>query len=82
MIRAVVHRGRVETSEPLPEEWEGLEVQLVPLTPDDPVPNLEEFLAAHEALGPMEYEPGEREQTAAAQAEQKRMGRADHPSTS
>jgi hypothetical protein len=36
------------------------------MTPDDPLPDLEERLAALHALGPMEFEPGEREQIALA----------------
>jgi hypothetical protein len=38
-------------------------VKTVPLTPDDPIPDLEERLAALDALGPMEFEPGEWELT-------------------
>ena len=33
----------------------------VPLTPDDPLPDLERCLADLHDLGPMEYLPGERE---------------------
>jgi hypothetical protein len=38
-----------------------LPVKIVPLTPDDPLPDLEGRLAALHALGPMEWEPGEKE---------------------
>jgi hypothetical protein len=69
MIRARVHQGRVEIQEPLPEEWEGRFVKILPLTPDDPLPDLEERLAALESLGPTEYEPGEREIAARLLAE-------------
>ena len=61
MIQARIHEGRIEAQEPIPEEWEGQLVGIVPLTPDDPMPNLDARLAALHALGPMEYEPGERE---------------------
>jgi hypothetical protein len=64
MIQARIHGGRVETIDPLPEEWEGQLVKVLPLTPDDPIPDLEARLAALKALGPMEFEPGEREAAA------------------
>jgi hypothetical protein len=38
-------------------------VKILPLTPDDPMPDLEERLAALRALGPMEFDPGEWELT-------------------
>lgn len=50
MIRARVRQGRVEPQEPIPEEWEGQSVKIVPLTPDDPLPDLEERLAALQTL--------------------------------
>ncbi len=36
-------------------------VQLSPLTPEDPIPDLDERLAELRALGPMEFDPGEQE---------------------
>ncbi len=75
MILARVQQGRVEIQEPIPEEWEGQTVKILPLTPDDPHPDLEEHLAALKALGPMKYEPGERELAAKALAEQDRLSR-------
>ena len=60
MIWARVRKGRIETQEPIRKEWEGQSVKVVPGTPDDPLPDLEERLAALAALGPMEFEPGER----------------------
>jgi hypothetical protein len=36
MIRARVHEGRVEPEDPIPEEWEGQSVKIIPMTPDDP----------------------------------------------
>jgi hypothetical protein len=76
MIQARVQQGRIEVQEPLPREWEGRLVMITPLTPDDPVPDLEERLAALRALGPMEFEPGEEQTSAAALAELDRLGRA------
>jgi len=64
MIQARIHHGRLEVQDPIPEEWEGLMVKILPLTPDDPLPDLEQRLSALHALGPMEFEPGEREQIA------------------
>jgi hypothetical protein len=76
VIRARIQQGRVELQGPIPEEWEGQLVKLLPLTPDDPLPNLEEWLAALHALGLMEFEPGEREQIAGALQELDRMSKA------
>jgi hypothetical protein len=76
MIRALVRKGRVEPQDPIPDEWEGQTVKIVPLTPDDPIPDLEERLAAFHALGPMEYDPGEREAIEQILAEQDRISRA------
>jgi hypothetical protein len=46
------------------------------MTPDDPIPHLEERLAALHALGPVEYDPGEREAIEQLLAEQDRISRA------
>jgi hypothetical protein len=75
MIRAWVHEGQIEPQDPIPEEWEGQSVKIVPLTPDDPQPDLEERLARLKALGPMEFEPGEQELAARLLAEQDRLSR-------
>jgi hypothetical protein len=61
MLRARIHHGRVEVQDPIPKDWEGQPVKILPLTPEDPLPDLEERLAALAALGAMEFEPGERE---------------------
>jgi hypothetical protein len=66
LIQARIHQGHIEVQEPIPEEWEGQLVKIVPMTPDDPLPDLEDRLAALHAMGPMEFEPGERELIAAA----------------
>ena len=46
------------------------------MTPDDALPTLEEHLAALHAMGPMEFEPGERELIASAMAELDRISKA------
>lgn len=77
MIRAQIRQGRLEIQDPIPEEWEGQAVKILPMTPDDPLPDLEERLAALQALGPMEFEPGERELAADLLVEQDRLSRSD-----
>ncbi len=62
MVLGRVHQGRIELTSSVPESWEGQMVKVAPSTPDDPLPDLEARLAALHALGPMEYEPGEREE--------------------
>jgi hypothetical protein len=36
-------------------------VKILPTTPDDPMPGLEEWLAELHGMGPMEFDPGEHE---------------------
>ncbi len=60
MIQARINRGRIEVQEPIPEQWEGQLVKIIPLTPDDPQPELEGRLCALEKLGPVEFDPDER----------------------
>lgn len=69
-------KAGVELQEPVPDEWEGQSVKIVPMTPDDPIPDLEERLAALHALGPMEFDEGERENIERCLAEQDRLSRA------
>ncbi len=76
MIQARIHQGRVEVQDPIPQEWEGQVVKILPMTPDDPLPGLEERLAALHAMGPMEFEPAERELVAGALAELDRLSKA------
>jgi hypothetical protein len=76
MLHARIHQGRVEVQDPIPPEWEGQLVKIVPLTPDDLLPDLEACLAALHALGPMEFEPGERERIAGNLAELDRLSKA------
>jgi hypothetical protein len=47
------------------------------MTPDAPLPDLEERLAALVALGPMEYDLGEREEANRLLAEQDRVSRVE-----
>jgi hypothetical protein len=76
MIKGRIHQGCIEVQDPIPEEWEGQMVKILPMTPDDPLPALEERLAALHAMGPMEFEPAERELMAGALAELDRISRA------
>ena len=45
------------------------------LTPDDPLPDLEARLRKLHALGPMEFDPGEREAIAVALSEMDRLSK-------
>lgn len=60
MVHAIIQNGHVEVQEPIPEAWEGQNVKIVPLTPDDPMPDLEARLAALHQLGPVELDAEER----------------------
>jgi hypothetical protein len=60
MIQARIQQGRIEAQEPIPAQWEGQLVKVVPLTPDDLLLDLEVQLAILEKLGPVEFEPEER----------------------
>jgi hypothetical protein len=76
MIHARIHQGRIEVQDPIPEEWEGQLVKILPMTPDDPLPELEEWLAALHTMGPMEFDPGEREKIVSALKELDCMSKA------
>ena len=75
MIIARIHNGRVEAQDPIPSAWEGHMVKIMPLTPDDPLPDLEEWIAAMDAQGPMEYDPGEKEMIEKELAEMGRISK-------
>jgi hypothetical protein len=75
MLQARIHQGHVEVQDPIPKEWEGMMVHIVPFAPDDPQPRLEESLAVLEKLGPTEFEPGERELIGEALGEMDRLSR-------
>lgn len=75
MIHGVIQDGKILPLDPLPQEWiEGLEVviEAAPGTAGDERIQIEEWFAAFEALGPAQYEPGERE------AIDRFMSEADH----
>ena len=76
MIHARIHEGRIEVQDPIPDEWEGQFVKILPMTPDDPMPDLEVWLVALHGMGPMEFEPGERELISGALAELDRVSKA------
>src|SRR5437870_3827061 len=61
MIVGRVEHGHIQLAAALPAEWEGQTVKIAPCTPDDTLPDMERRLAALHALGPMEFEHGERE---------------------
>ena len=50
-------------------------MKVLPLSPDDPIPDLEESLAALQALGPAEFDAGERECMVEMLGEMDRLGR-------
>ena len=75
MLDARIDQGRVVIEGPIPKEWEGQRVKILPLTPDDPTPDLEERLAVLHALGPMDIEPGEGELADQGLAEMNRLSR-------
>lgn len=75
MIQALVQQGRIEPHDPIPDSWEGQWVKIEPLTPEDPLPDLEQRLAALHELGPMEFEQGEHEKIARERAELDRISR-------
>ncbi len=56
-LRARISQGNVEIQDPIPREWEGLQVKIVPLTPDEPLADLEERLTFLQALGPSNTNP-------------------------
>lgn len=62
MVFGRIQHGQIELAAALPEAWEGQLVRIEPCTPDDALPDLEQRLAELLALGPMEFEPGEREE--------------------
>lgn len=75
MVQARIREGRVELQEPIPAEWEGQLVKILSMTPDDPFPDLEEWLAELRVLGPMEFDPDERESIAATLADLDRISK-------
>jgi hypothetical protein len=62
MVHAIIQNGQLEIEDPIPDTWEGQRVKIEPLTPDDPLPDLEARLAALHKLGPVELDADERAQ--------------------
>ena len=75
MIVGRVEHGQIQLAAALPAEWEGHTVKIEPCTPDDALPDLEGRLAALHALGPMEFEQGEREKNEQAIAAMNALSR-------
>ncbi len=64
MIHGVIQNGTILPLDPIPQEWsEGVEVviEAAPRAAADERARIEQWFAALEALGPAQYEPGERE---------------------
>ena len=85
-IQARIRNGQIELDEAIPADWEGCPVKITTMTPDDPIPDLEDRLAVLHALGPMELDAAERAAGAAAlselntlsKAEMQAIGRGEH----
>ncbi len=82
MLLATIRDGRIEASGPIPNLWEGMTVQIVPIPPDAPdvdedfTPDeLERRLQVLLDMGPMEYEDGEREEINRALMDMDRLSR-------
>jgi len=75
MIQGRVHHGQIELKDGIPESWEGQWVKIEPLTPDDPLPDLDLELRALHEMGPMEFDEKERESIARELAELDRASR-------
>lgn len=61
MIQARIHHGRIEVQDPIPASWEGQLVKILPLTPEDALPDLERRLLSLHHMGPMDLDADERE---------------------
>jgi redox-regulated HSP33 family molecular chaperone len=75
MLTAKIRDGRIETDEPIPDLWEGLTVQILPLAPDEIAEDFEQRLKALHELGAAEFEDGEVEQISTALTEMDRQSR-------
>lgn len=75
MIIGRVADGQIRLSSVLPEEWEGQAVRIEPCAATDVAPDLAQRLTALHALGPMEHEPGERQQIEQALAAMNELSR-------
>jgi hypothetical protein len=75
MIQARIEQGQVVVEEPIPTAWEGRIAKLVPMTPDEPLADLDELIAALHAMGQMDLDPNEREEIASALAGMDKFGK-------
>ena len=82
MLLATIREGRIEASGSIPDLWEGMTVQIVPVSPSEfdfnedlALDELERRLQVLHELGPAEYEVGEREQINNALMEMDRHSR-------
>ncbi len=65
MIRAVIQNGEIRALEPLPAGWSDGRQVIVEEAAGVPADDLEEWYRELQALGPAQYEPGERERVRA-----------------
>ena len=75
MLTAKIHEGRIEPEQPIPDVWEGLTVQVLPLLPDELADDLEQRLTALHDLGAAEFADGEEQQITEALSEMDRRSR-------
>lgn len=75
MLTAKIRDGRIEADEPIPEIWEGLAVQILPLVSEEIVDELEQRLKALHDLGATEFADDEEEQITQALSEMDRQSR-------
>jgi hypothetical protein len=80
MIRAVYRDGLIQPLGGVPADWqEGDELTILQkdefLGADDPIPDIDTRLAELHELGPMEFEPGEREEMERIWKEMDEFGR-------
>jgi len=63
MIHGVVHDGAILALDPIPADWDGRSVviEAAANVPNDERAEIEKWYGELEALGPAQYEPGERE---------------------
>ena len=75
MLTATIYEGRIEPEQPIPDMWEGLTVQVLPLLPDELADDLEQRLTALHNLGAAEFDDGEEQHITEALSEMDRRCR-------
>ena len=75
MLTSKIHEGRIEPEQPIPDVWEGLTVQVLPLLPEELADDLEQRLTALHDLGAAEFADGEEQQITEALSEMDRRSR-------